>query len=93
MMNVTKKDLSAIIKKELKLSVDISDSLVDEFFQTIKKTLRSKKNIKLSGFGTFEMFKTKERIGRNPKTMEEFEIPAQNKVRFSPTSKAKYFLN
>tara|TARA_A100001011_G_C14187155_1_gene789572 strand:- start:325 stop:603 length:279 start_codon:yes stop_codon:yes gene_type:complete len=92
-MSLTKKDLSAIIKKELKLSVDISDSLVDEFFQTIKKTLRSKKNIKLSGFGTFEMFKTKERIGRNPKTMEEFEIPAQSKVRFSPTSKAKHFLN
>ncbi len=92
-MNVTKKDLSAILKKELKLSVDTSDSLVDEFFQVIKTTLRSKKNIKLSGFGTFEMFKTKERIGRNPKTMEEFQIPAKNKVRFSSTSKAKYFLN
>ena len=92
-MSLTKKDLSAIIKKELNLSVDISDSLVDEFFQVIKKTLVSKKNIKLSGFGTFEIFKTKERMGRNPKTMEEFEIPAQNKVRFSPTSKAKYFLN
>jgi|TARA_X000001036_G_scaffold429109_1_gene459849 integration host factor subunit alpha len=92
-MNVTKKDLSAILKKELKLSVDISDSLVDEFFQAIKITLRAKKNLKLSGFGTFETFKTKERMGRNPKTMEEFKIPAQNKVRFSSTSKAKYFLN
>ena len=92
-MNVTKKDLSAILKKELNLSVDTSDSLVDEFFQAIKTTLRSKKNLKLSGFGTFETFKTKQRMGRNPKTMEEFEIRAQNKVRFSPTSKAKYFLN
>ncbi len=92
-MSLTKKDLGTIIKKELKLSVDTSDSLVDEFFQVIKVTLRSKKNIKLSGFGTFEMFKTKKRIGRNPKTMEEFEIPAKSKVRFSPTSKAKYFLN
>ena len=92
-MTLTKKDLSAILKKELKLSVDISDSLVDEFFQAITTTLRSKKNLKLSGFGTFEIFKTKERMGRNPKTMEEFEIPAQNKVRFSSTSKAKYFLN
>ena len=92
-MNVTKKDLSAILKKELKLSVDTSDSFVDEFFQAIKTTLRSKKNLKLSGFGTFETFTTKDRMGRNPKTMEEFEIPAQNKVRFSSTSKAKYFLN
>ena len=92
-MNVTKKDLSAVLKKELNLSLNTSDSLVDEFFQVIKTSLRSKKNIKLSGFGTFETFRTKERIGRNPKTMEEFEIRAQDKVRFSPTSKAKYFLN
>ena len=92
-MNLTKKDLSAILKKELKLSVDISDSLVDEFFQAMKTALRSKKNIKLSGFGSFETFITKERMGRNPKSMESFKIPSQNKVRFSPTSKAKYFLN
>ena len=92
-MNLTKKDLSEILRKELKLSVDISDSLVDECFQTIKTTLRSQKNLKLSGFGSFEIFTTKERIGRNPKTMENYKIPSQNKVRFSPTSKAKYFLN
>ena len=42
-MNLTKKDLSGILKKELRLSVDISDSLVDEFFQAIKTTLRSQK--------------------------------------------------
>ena len=92
-MNLTKKDLSAILRKELKLSVDISDSLVDECFQVIKTTLRSQGNLKLSGFGSFETFTTKERIGRNPKTMENYKIPSQNKVRFSPTSKAKYFLN
>ena len=92
-MNLTKQHLSAVLKKELKLSVDISDSLVDEFFQTIKMTLRSQKNFKLSGFGSFETFITKERMGRNPKSMENFKILSQNKVRFSPTSKAKYFLN
>ena len=86
-MNLTKKDLSAILKKELRLSVDISDSLVDEFFQAIKTTLRSHKNIKLSGFGSFETFVTKERMGRNPRSMENFKIPSQNKVRFSTTSK------
>ena len=92
-MNLTKKDLSAILRKELKLSVDVSDSLVDECFQIIKTTLRSQKNIKLTGFGSFETFITKERMGRNPKSMENFKIPPRNKVRFSPTSKAKYFLN
>ena len=92
-MNFTKKHLSAVLKKELKLSVDTSDSLVDEFFQAIKMTLRSQKNLKLSGFGSFETYITKERMGRNPKSMEHYRIPSQNKVRFSSTSKAKYFLN
>ena len=92
-MNLTKKHLSEKLKKELKLSVDISDSLVDEFFQAIKMTLRSQKNLKLSGFGSFETYETKERMGRNPKSMESYRIPSQNKVRFSPTSKAKHFLN
>ena len=92
-MSLTKKDLSAVLKKELKLSVDISDSLVDEFFQVMKTTLRSQKSLKLSGFGSFETFTTKERIGRNPKSMENYKIPSQNKVRFSSTSKAKFFLN
>ena len=92
-MNVTKKDLSAILKKELKLSVNTSDSLIDEFFKVIKTTLKSNKNLKLSGFGSFETFTTKERVGRNTKTMENFKIPSQSKIRFSPTSKAKNFLN
>ena len=92
-MNLTKKDLSVMLKKELNLSLDISDSLVDEFFQIIKITLRSHKNLKLSGFGSFETFTTKERIGRNPRTMENYKISSKRKVRFSSTSKAKYFLN
>jgi len=92
-MSVTKKSLSAALKKELNLSVETSDSLVNEFFYAIKLTLESQKSLKLSGFGTFETFKTKERIGRNPKTMESFLVPARSKVRFSSTSKAKYFLN
>ena len=79
-MNLTKKSLSATLKKELRLSFDISDSLVDEFFLSIKQTLRSQKNIKLSGFGTFERFRTKERMGRNPKSMENFKIPSHDKV-------------
>ncbi|MDB4042776.1 HU family DNA-binding protein [Gammaproteobacteria bacterium] len=92
-MSITKKDLSSELKKELKLSVELSDSLVDEFFASVKSALKSHEYLKLSGFGTFETFKTKERMGRNPKTMEKFLIPSRKKVRFSPTSKAKYYLN
>jgi len=47
----------------------------------------------LSGFGTFEVFQTKPRVGRNPKTMEAFPVISRDKVKFKASTKAKSFLN
>ena len=71
-MSLAKKDLSHKLKQELNLTLETTDLLVDEFFNTIKKSLRDSKVVKFSGFGTFEVFRTKARSGRNPKTMEAF---------------------
>ena len=92
-MSLAKKDLSQKLKQELNLTLETTDLLVDEFFSTIKKALRDSKVVKFSGFGTFEVFQTKPRLGRNPKTMETFPILPRNKVRFTATTKAKGFLN
>ncbi len=92
-MSIAKKDLSQKLKKELNLKMETTDLLVDEFFQLLKKSLRESKTVKLSGFGTFEVFQTKPRLGRNPKTMEVFSILSRDKVRFTASTKAKSFLN
>jgi len=92
-MTLIKKDLTHKLKEELNLKTEIAESLVDEFFYAIKKSLHDSKIVKLSGFGTFEIYQTKPRLGRNPKTMEPFPISACEKVRFTATSKAKSFLN
>ena len=92
-MSISKRDHSQKLKKELSLKMETTDLLVDEFFQVLKKSLRESKTVKLSGFGTFEVFQTKPRLGRNPKTMEVFPILSRDKVRFTATKKAKSFLN
>jgi len=92
-MTITKKDLSIKLKQDLNLKVETCDLLVDDIFNFIKFSLRKNKTIKLSGFGTFNVIKSKERIGRNPKTMESFLIPSRSKVKFKSTAKAKQFLN
>ena len=66
---------------------------VDLFFDTIKEQLNSGKTVKLSGFGTFDIVQTKERVGRNPKTMEEFPIPSKRKVKFTVSPKVKKSIN
>ena len=92
-MSIAKKDLSQILKQDLNLTLETTDLLVEEFLRAIKKSLRDSKIVKFSGFGTFEVFQTKSRSGRNPKTMEAFPILSRNKVRFTATTKAKGFLN
>ena len=92
-MSLAKKDLSQKLNQVLNLKMETTDLLVDEVFQSIKKSLRESKAVKLSGFGTFEVFQTKPRVGRNPKTMEAFPIISRDKVKFTASTKAKSFLN
>ena len=91
--NFTRKDLANKVFKKLGFSKRFSSSFIDDFFETLSNQLIKTNTAKISNFGTFKIVTTKERMGRNPKSMENFKIPSQNKVRFSPTSKAKYFLN
>ena len=74
-MNVTKKDLIDSLKKNSDLDNAKADEFVNLFFNKIKSELQKNQLVKISGFGTFEVIHTKQRIGRNPKTLEEYVIP------------------
>ena len=50
-----------------------------------KKALENGENVKLSGFGNFQLRDKKERPGRNPKTGEEAPISARRVVTFRPS--------
>jgi len=69
-------------KKEAVMAIEI-------FLGTIKKTLKKRDKIYLSGFGTFSIVKRKARIGRNPKTGESIKIAAKFTARFKPTKAFK----
>ena len=92
-MTLTKKELAQNLSDQTELSFADAKKFVDLFFDTIKEQLNSGKTVKLSGFGTFDIVQTKERIGRNPKTMEEFPIPSKRKVKFTVSPKVKKSIN
>ena len=92
-MTLTKKELAQHLSDQTELSLADAKKFVDLFFDTIKEQLNSGKTVKLSGFGTFDIVQTKERIGRNPKTMEEFPIPSKRKVKFTVSPKVKKSIN
>ena len=92
-MTLTKKELAQNLSDQTELSLSDAKKFVDLFFDTIKEQLNSGKTVKVSGFGTFDIVQTKERVGRNPKTMEEFPIPSKRKVKFTVSPKVKKSIN
>ena len=55
----------------------------------MRQALESGHEIKISGFGNFELRDKTERPGRNPKTGEEIPISARRVVTFKPGQKLK----
>ena len=91
--NLTKKDLVNIIYMQVGFSKQISEHLIDEFFNLITLNLKKEKKLKLTKFGTFFIKLKKSRIGRNPKTKEDKIISERNVVLFKPSKEFKEFIN
>ena len=92
-INLTKKDLVNLIYMQIGFSKQISENLIDDFFQTIIENLLKEKSLKLSNFGTFTVRQKKPRVGRNPKTKKETVISERNVVLFKPSKVFKDFVN
>ena len=91
--NFTRKDLSKKIYRNLGFSKNISLRLIDDFFESMLSGLLKTEQVKISSFGTFQVIKKKERMGRNPKTGIEAKICARKVVRFKPSISVKNKIN
>ena len=92
-INLTKKEIINSIYMQIGFSKKISENLLDDIFQILLKNILSKKKVKIAKFGTFELRKKKERIGRNPKTKEEKIISERNVIIFKPSKEIKKYIN
>ncbi len=88
-MALTKADMAESLFNELGLNKNEARELVELFFEELVASLAVGKQVKLSGFGNFDLRDKKERPGRNPKTGEKVTIPARRVVTFRPGQKLK----
>jgi integration host factor subunit alpha len=59
---------------------------VEDFFETISGVLEAGENVKIPGFGNFILREKKARVGRNPRTGQEYPIEARRVVTFKPSN-------
>ena len=81
-MTLTKSDLVKIVSERSELNRNESAKFVEDFFEVMVRSLESGEAVKIPGLGNFILRDKKARIGRNPKTKEEFPIAARRVVSF-----------
>ena len=86
---LTKARMADQLFDELGLNKREAKEIVELFFDEIRYSLENNVQVKLSGFGNFDLREKKQRPGRNPKTGEEIPISARRVVTFRPGQKLK----
>lgn len=73
-MALTKADIAEHLFTRLGISKRDAKDMVEAFFEEIRTALEQGEQVKISGFGNFELRNKGERPGRNPKTGEDIPI-------------------
>ena len=73
---MNKAELVAAVAEKTALSKKDSEKAVNAAFEAITEALVGGDKVQLVGFGSFETKERNARVGRNPRTKEEIQIPA-----------------
>ncbi|MCL5010749.1 MAG: HU family DNA-binding protein [Patescibacteria group bacterium] len=79
---MTKEDIIAAVAKATECTKKCADISVNTVMNEIEKSLKTGKDVVLTGFGTFSVGKRAARVGRNPQTGASIKIPARKVPKF-----------
>ena len=86
---LTKAQLAELLFEQIRLNKRESKEMIDAFFELISERLVDGKDVKISGFGNFQIRTKAPRPGRNPRTGEAIPIEARRVVTFHASHKLK----
>ncbi len=90
---MTKADMVELVYERIGVSKRESARIVETIFDVVKETLERGDNVKISGFGSFNIQHKKPRRGRNPQTGEEITISARRVLSFKASNVLREQLN
>jgi integration host factor subunit beta len=90
---MTKADLIDEVSRVAALTRKDSETIVENIFDCVVRSLRAGDKIEIRGFGSFRTRQRKSRIGRNPKTGDRVEVPPKKIPYFKPSKELKDLVN
>ena len=91
--NISRDDIANSIHIEFGFSRKECLEFVNDIIEIIIEGLKSNGYVKIHNFGTFNMKNKKSRLGRNPKTKEEYNISSRNVITFKASKILLKFIN
>ncbi|CDD04810.1 MAG: HU family DNA-binding protein [Ruminococcus sp.] len=90
---MNKTNLIDIVAEKADLKKKDAEAAVNAVFAAIEKDLKEGGKIQIAGFGSFKVKERSARVGRNPKTLEQINIPASKSPVFVPGKNLKDAVN
>ena len=90
--NITKKDIFETLSNKTGFSSDYSKKVITNLLEIICELIK-KNDLSLKNIGSFNIIDKKERVGRNPKTKEEFLIKNRKSIRFTISKNFSKIIN
>tara|TARA_Y100001980_G_C14354072_1_gene164163 strand:+ start:34 stop:330 length:297 start_codon:yes stop_codon:yes gene_type:complete len=91
--NISRDEIAEAMKKEFGFNRKLCLEIVNDIVEIIIDGLKSDKKVKIHNFGTFKMNNKKSRVGRNPKTREEYNISSRNVITFKASKILLKYIN
>ena len=91
--NISRDEIAEAMKNEFGFNRKQCLDIVNDIVEIIIQGLQNNKKVKIHNFGTFKMNSKNSRLGRNPKTKEEYNIPSRNVITFKASKILLKFIN
>jgi DNA-binding protein HU-beta len=81
---VGRQELTKRIATQAGLTQKKAGEVLEATLDNIRDSLKSGQEVRLVGFGSFKVRRSAARKGVNPRDRKPIQVPAKNRVRFSP---------
>ncbi len=91
--NISRDEIAEAMKIEFGFNRKLCLDVVNDIIEIIIDGLQSDRKVKIHNFGTFKLNSKKSRIGRNPRTKEQYNISSRNVITFKASKILLKYIN
>ena len=91
--NISRDEIAEAMQNEFGFNRKLCLDIVNDIINIVISGLERDKKVKIHNFGTFTLNRKNSRIGRNPKTKEEYNITSRNVITFKASKILLKYIN